>query len=218
MRRITSKAYSIGSTVVFNARRGLAPSLERQERENKKAHRRYILGIGIFAFAMTGLIGGSVGGLAQEASARENRIGTTLTELLSGRQQTNRPTEQTQQQAPVTTITQPPVTEQAPIETATQPTVPVVSQETVQQEAPIDTASQIALTTSAQARVVGEPVTYTSQQISTNTRDQLLLAATIGIVAGIVLLLLSLTTSGGEALAKAKSMRVRIPVREAATQ
>lgn len=201
-------------------------------RIRKKSDRRYLLGIGIFAFAFTGLIGFSFGGLTTEVGAREESFSLrmTLQELLNGgrqrptQQQPRQPqqTEQIQQQAPVT----PQVTEtvtpvQAPV-TPEQPQAPTQVVQSVQstpvEAAPVDTAPQIALTTSTQAQATSEAVTYTSQQISTTTRDRLLLAATIGLVAGIVLLILSLTLPKSEAFAQAKPIRIKIPVREASTQ
>lgn len=203
----------------------------------KKSDRRYLLGIGIFAFAFTGIVGLSFGGFSTEVSARENTFSlrTTLQDLLNGGgqrntqqprqpQQNEQTRQQVQPQAPVT----PQVTEtvapvQGPVTTQQQPQQTTQIVQPVQQSAPVevtpvDTAPQIALTTSAQAQVASQPVTYTSKQISTDTRDQLLIAATIGLVAGILLLLLSITIPKSATLARAKAVRIKIPVREASTQ
>lgn len=181
----------------------------------------------MFAFALTGMIGISAGEFTQNASAQENTysLRTTLQDLLgSNRQRPVQQREQPQQETPAAPV----VTQQ---ETPSSTPTPQVAQQTQDQtqvaqlvqaapigSSPADTAPQIELTTSAQAKVAGKPVTYVSQQISSETRDQLLIAATIGIVMGILLLLLSLTLPKSETMQARKSIRIKIPVREAATQ
>lgn len=181
----------------------------------------------MFAFALTGMIGISAGEFTQNASAQENTysLRTTLQDLLgSNRQRPVQQREQPQQETPATPVVTQEVTP-APTPTPAVIQQPQNSNQVAQQiqaapieNTPADTAPQIELTTSAQAKVAGQPVTYVSRQISSETRDQLLLAATIGIVVGILLLLLSLALPKSEVVQARKSMRIKIPVREAATQ
>lgn len=181
----------------------------------------------MFAFALTGMIGISAGEFTQTASAQENTfsIRTTLQDLLGTNRQrpVQQQREQPQQETPATPVVTQEVTP-APTPTPAVTQQPQNSNQVAQQvQAPIettpaDTAPQIELTTSAQAKIAGQPVTYVSRQISSETRDQLLLAATIGIVVGILLLLLSLALPKSEVVQARKSMRIKIPVREAVTQ
>lgn len=232
MRTVPMKARTSNSSWRQFHHGGLAPSLLRLERENKRGNRRYIFSIALFAFAMTGLVVGSVGGFVQEASAQEARRGY-LSEWLFGNNRaetnTNRETNQQRNQREEETITTPaPVTQpaqttpvtpaptqaQAPVTTPATTTFAPVTTPQTSTPVPADTAPEIAATTSAQAAVASQPVTYTSQQISGDTRDQLLTSAAIAAASGGLILIMSSFGTGGAFLAKANPMRIRIPVKE----
>jgi hypothetical protein len=216
---------------------GLSPSLVKRERENRRANLRFGVSIFLFAFALTGLVAGGIGGFVNEASAQQADRNTYWREWLFGnnRENDNRQSnqnrnqeqnrEQTKETAPAETTPTQPAT---PVETTPTPSTPTVTTPATAAFAPVvpqiaespvevipNTAPEIAATTSAQAAVESKPVTYTSQQISIDTRNQLFTAATVAIASGIIIYILSLFGTSGAALTNANPARIRIPVREA---
>jgi hypothetical protein len=229
MRGVPTGTQKSTATLTRGFRSTRVSLLEKIERQNKKVRTRYAFAIGLFIFSVAALAITGVGGVVQEASARENTLGGYLTNLLgndrnqSNTRNNNQNSETQQQVAPTQTTPTAPVESVVTSEPVTaNPVVPPAVSSSAfapaqaAQSIP-DTASEIAATTSAQAAVASQPVTYTSQQISANTRDQLLIAAAIALISGAIILIISNFGMGSAALAKAKSIRIRIPVREAAT-
>lgn len=212
----------------------LAQSLAKRERERKWEDRRYAFSIFLFAFALTGLLIGAVGGATPNASAQSrddswrnwfsNYWGSRDSDRQNTQTQpttTDRTQTEEQEQAQVQPAPSSPAPEQANPAPAASPVVSapvfpsIVTPSANASESVIpDTAQEIASMTSAQAAVESKPVTYTSQQISTETRNRLLAVAAIAVASAIVIYILSLFGTSSAPVSKTSPVRIRVPVRE----
>lgn len=243
MRTIPMKARKLHNSWAHHKGGVLAESLIKREREKKWANRRYAFSIFLFAFALTGLVMGSIGGIVHEASAQsrgdawrnwlgEFRFGQNSrnTNQQSDRTQTTQREETEREEAPaqVAPVSPDPIqpNEQTSTDTATEvapsalPSIvsPAAQAELAPEPVIPDTAEEIVSTTSAQATVESQPIAYTSRQISNETRDRLLAVAAMAVASALVIFILSLFETGSAAVSAAHSARVRVLVREVATR
>lgn len=181
---------------------------------------RYTVSLFLFVGALSSLVIGSIGVTMSDAVAHENRQNqwSHLLPMLTNRQST--PVER----APQPVVTPPPAQTDAstpapapqPTVAPVQPTPParVTPRAIPAPTPPVDSAPVIATMTATQATSESAPVTYTSRQISPDTRDRLLVLASIAAAVGVVIYILSLFNTGGLRPRSVAPIRYRIPVRE----
>ena len=212
---------------------------------NGADNKRYIFSLITVALLVSTLVVGSVGGIVQMASARDNysRRGqgqyyqsqntnssrndnNTAKPATTTPAVTASPSKTTTNTAPTTTakpaVTAPAATTPAP---AAVPEKAAVAPQIVSQPAvveapkPVDTAPQVASTAAAQATTdstKAQEVTYTSQRLSDASRDRILIMAVVAATTAALLYTMSLF---GAAEPKRAAIPVRyiVPVREAST-
>jgi len=137
-------------------------------------------------------------------------------------QPTTRTTNDDQSKGNTPAVTQQTPVTPNPVTETVAPQAPVTPQiispaATPRIEEVVDTAPAIAQMTQAQAVTTGQTVTYTSQKISEEIRNRLIALATVALVTGSALYVMSLFTATAPATRRTIPIRYIVPVREVTT-
>jgi len=210
-------------------------------KNTKSDQKRLVLSIVTVGLLVSTLAVGSIGGIMQSASAKENNWygqgsqnnGRNSQNYYSNTDRNNnQPTttpSRPSTQNPVTTTpdtTTPtqvaPTTTPAPAATVATPSQAATPQVVVQPAivetpTPVDTAPEIATMATAQADTTSEAVTYTSERMSEETRNRLMILAGVAAVTGGLLYTMSFIGTAPATQKRGIPIRYIVPVREAAS-
>jgi len=209
-------------------------------------HTRYIFSITTALLLVSTLIMGSVSGLVQGVSAKDNFNRSNYYNMnTSGRggnsgSSNQSTTKNTQNTSPSTTKSPPPAKSTTPARqtttttppkaatpapaTTTPPAPAPAAQKSAPQPAPepttpapVDTTPAINAMTAAQSAKPVQPVTYTSQKISNETRNRIFILAGIAAVTGGLLYTISFIGATAPAMKREIPIRYIVPIREGIT-
>jgi len=202
----------------------------------KADRKRYLFSMITATLLVGTLLAGSIGGIMQSASARDNfssrnyySPGSSQNRGASRSNQTTQTPSRGTTSTQTSTKTPPPATPVTPAAPQPAPTTPApataqtatpvvakapVTPQIVSAPTPVDTAPAIANMSSAQAEKNTQAVTYTSSKLSDETRNRILMLAGVATITGALLYTISFISVAAPVTRRNIPIRYIVPVRE----